>query len=145
MWVGIHRQGKRFEVLEAKLMNDELMYEHWLIKMVHASQFLMISIPNNQCKSPRSVTSIYFFMFDLNLVIIMINVATIMQSSTWTTTMIRPPSEVYLKKMAWLTSQWVNLRWPTTILTNFWYQQQPLCFKPYRVLTSWQTQLGCSL
>ena len=43
-------------------MNDELMYEHWLIKMVHASQF-MISIPNNQCKSPKSVTSIYFFMF----------------------------------------------------------------------------------
>ena len=71
-------------------------------------------------------------------------VTVIVQSLTCTTITVRWPSPTHLKKTTWSMSQWENPSFPTRFSMSFWYQHQPLCFSPYRVLTRWQMWFVCA-
>src|ERR1700722_19437136 len=71
------------------------MYECWVKKMVRASRFHLISIPNNQCNSPRSVTSMYFLISSFTFATRARLLVMIVQSST--STIIAQDSPSFLK------------------------------------------------
>jgi len=125
--IGVHWCCTWLMGVETKIAGIDSSWEHWESEMVCSLQFCLTSMPNSQCNSPRSVIStwshICAFKSDINSHID----AAIMQSSTWTL-IVNFLSAEDLKKT---TLHCVNLSECTKILMNFWYQWQPLCFRPY--------------